>query len=520
MEGSEKKKKVRYMCVNLTKWEESCIWLRPGKTHKHKVYYCSLCKREFSIAHGGSKDCKQHASTAGHKNNERDLNQSLKINSFFSNATMSASKILAGDLSLYHMVKHSCGRTKAEAIVKNVLAPKSVKDFVDILSNEDNTRKFFSLATEASTYKNCKMFPVVVRYFDPCGGIQNKLLDFIEQSHIEAVSSINGSDLRNVSFYCADNAFVNYGKHHSVMTLLKRGNENMLKANCSNHVLHNSCKRVCESFRIDIKVFVLKLYGHFACSEKRREVLKYLFELVDLKWCEILRHVPTRWLSLTPAVNHFVNNWEAIKSYIKSTDDCPKAVQCFSDDPEKELIIEAYLGLFSHIGNILLQTSKYVETADLSIMETFNVIRTVLDKVPERNNDRFFGSITQRILNLTCQIILFFPCALAEINFNEINNSVTLFKIKVDVDTLYDEFCNAKEILKSKINAQATSTYGISVPNLEKLLCFVMSIPDSNTHTERVFSLMNCKLNKTSVELMKAELQVVVNLKYSYKKIL
>ncbi|KAJ8867038.1 hypothetical protein PR048_032900 [Dryococelus australis] len=236
MEGSEKKKKVRYMCVYITKWEESCIWLRPVKTNKHKAY-CSLCKRVFH-SHGGTDDCTQHTSTAGNESylfngsfvtpgfinllstsatKEAKL-QLSKINSFFNNATMSYSKTLAEELSLvYHTVKHSvnketanrllCGCTKADAIDKNVLAPKSVKDLVDILSNEDDARKFFSLATDASYYKNHS-------YFDPCEGIQNKILDLIEQSDETQSVEQNGLDLRNVSYYYADNAFVNYGKHH------------------------------------------------------------------------------------------------------------------------------------------------------------------------------------------------------------------------------------------------------------------------------------------------------------------
>ncbi|KAJ8868324.1 hypothetical protein PR048_029840 [Dryococelus australis] len=136
----------------------------------------------------------------------------------------------------------------------------------------------------------------------------------------------------------------------------------------------------------------------------------------------------------------------------------------------------------------------------------------------EGNNDRFFGSVTQRILNLwdvnikkqtenyfvefytelhtylhshftvsqNMSINSILPlCLNREINFNEINNITTLLKIKVDADILYDEFCNAKE----KINAQDTSSQkwvtvfqeckacGIS-------LCFVMNIPGSNAHTE------------------------------------
>ena len=58
------KKKARYMCVYLPQWEKTYFWLGPAKSNKHKAY-CSLCRKEFSIAHGGNNDCLQHASTAG-----------------------------------------------------------------------------------------------------------------------------------------------------------------------------------------------------------------------------------------------------------------------------------------------------------------------------------------------------------------------------------------------------------------------------------------------------------------------
>lgn len=58
------KKKPRYMCVYLSNWEKNYFWIGPVKTNKHKAY-CSLCRKEFSIAHGGNNDCLQHESTAG-----------------------------------------------------------------------------------------------------------------------------------------------------------------------------------------------------------------------------------------------------------------------------------------------------------------------------------------------------------------------------------------------------------------------------------------------------------------------
>ena len=476
--------------------------------------------------------------------------------------------------------KIACGRTKAEMIVKKVLAPKSVTDFVNNLNDPSKSGVFFSIATDASNHKNRKMFPVVVRYFDPLVGIQNKILDFIEQADESATGIYNllkcsiqnnGLSLENVSSFCADNANVNYGKHHSVMKLLNNDNGNILSANCSNHILHNGCKHASDILDIDIELIVLKLYGHFASSAKRREKLQSFFTFVDLEWSEILRHVPTRWLSLTPAVDRVLSNWEAIRSYLKSVEDCPKALQKYfsDDDSGKDLILQAYFCFFSHIGNILVNTSKYIENADLTIMETFTAVRGLLDKICQRKSDKFFGSGTHKILamlgtnnrNLAEVIFIEFYshlhayltkrfiivqnipindllplCLNKEIQFNELQDICKYFQFELNEDDLYDEFCSVREILKCKIdltgNANACQKWvavfcecrskGINIPNLEKVLSFVMSIPGSNAHTERVFSIMNNKWtdvrNRSATELIKAEMQIVTNFSMTCKE--
>ena len=62
----------------------------------------------------------------------------------------------------------------------------------------------------------------------------------------------------------------------------------------------------------------------------------------------------------------------------------------------------------------------------------------------------------------------------------------------------------------------------IDVPNLIKILGFVLSIPGSNAHTERIFSLMSNKWtdqrNQSSLELIKSELMVAINYDYSCKE--
>jgi hypothetical protein len=57
--------------------------------------------------------------------------------------------------------KTSCGRTKAEAIVTDVLGPKSVQQIVnDLTSDNCMMPTEFAVGTDASNVKHRKMFPV------------------------------------------------------------------------------------------------------------------------------------------------------------------------------------------------------------------------------------------------------------------------------------------------------------------------------------------------------------------------
>ena len=57
--------------------------------------------------------------------------------------------------------KMSCGRTKAEAVVTDVLAPKAVEDVLTKLKGDGKPLQF-SLQTDASNKGNRKMFPLAV----------------------------------------------------------------------------------------------------------------------------------------------------------------------------------------------------------------------------------------------------------------------------------------------------------------------------------------------------------------------
>ncbi|PNF19354.1 hypothetical protein B7P43_G06712 [Cryptotermes secundus] len=181
------------------------------------------------------------------------------------------------------------------------------------------------------------MFPVWIRYFDPLKGVQNKLLDFVESAE-ETSMAITGfvlqsfekhnMDVNYVPSYCADNANVNYGETHSV----------------------------------------------------------YQFEFLNLEWTEILRHVPTRWLSLTPAISRLLLNWEAMKSYFSSIPNCPKLLSniFMKDDPVETVLPEIYINFLSNIGSQLEMVVKTLERSDLSILETYKQMKPLSSKIQQR----------------------------------------------------------------------------------------------------------------------------------------
>ncbi|KAM4722874.1 uncharacterized protein WCC33_009052 [Rhinophrynus dorsalis] len=232
----------------------------------------------------------------------------------------------------------------------------------------------YAIATDASNKGNRKFFPLAVRFFSATSGIKDRLLDFYEEpdessesmsTHLMNILSSLNLDIKNMIAYTSDNASVNYGKNCSVYKKLKDAQPHLIKANCNCHVLHNTAKYALKPLSFDVENLVLKVFNEFSCSAKNVSELKTCFEFVHQEYHKVLRHVPTRWLSLFAAIDRLLLDWEAIKVYFLQCgeEECHPVIWSFIKDQQDALsttltLPECYLFFVHSFMSFFTKTIK------------------------------------------------------------------------------------------------------------------------------------------------------------------
>lgn len=475
----------------------------------------------------------------------------------------------------------SPGRTKAEAMVKDILAPKAVADVVDILASGKPLP--FSIQTDAQNKGNRKVFPLAVQYFRPETGICNKMLDFGENADESAAGIMDyieqsldkfGLSLDQVTAYSADSTNVNYGIHNSVFTNLKKKQKGLLEGNCHGHIVHNTVKHALDQLTVDVENVVLKVYGHFSASAKRRESLKEFCQFCDVEFREILRHVTTRWLSLNPAISRLMRFWTALRSYFISLgEECPRQIRALlnlseASTEEDADNVEVYLLFSNNILSLFEDVVKKLENDSTTCVELYSIMSTFKLKLAQRRDDQFYGYLTkvklQHLLphdadRARADFTAFLNTAISYIekwfDFTEDNwlfslqplslnhgmlffsdteriiNKLNLIQ-KVSMGELYDECTTANSILKGlrdsaedewkskDVAARWVSLFQVAnLPNMLSIISHILSIPASTGYVERIFSRMTNKWrdsrNRCSVELIRSELLITLNFEQS-----
>lgn len=602
MEDTPPKKPKRATNFNKN-WLDTNKWLKRISDGKA---FCVLCKIEFSVANKGFRAVVDHESSAQHRKNETAASVSKAITTYFTKPnTQDADLVIASEIThIYHCIKHnqsynsmdcilkltkqthsdsaigkkiSCGRTKAEAIVRGLLAPKIIDDVLQRVKRND---VYFSVQIDASNHKNRKFIPLVVQYFSLEKGIQNKLVDFYEVTEETADSlflylkkSLQslGLSFENVTSLSADNTNYNFGCKNSIYTRMNSENPRIIKANCYAHIMHNCLKHCIEQLSVDIENILNKFFHYFAKSAKRRECLKNVHDFFNMEFKELLKYCPTRWLSLLPAVERTLLSWPALKEYFEelSRNNELSAVYTralYISDHKIDDSIEIYFLFIHHFSSLFQNTVKIIEASNTTIVDLFNILTQFLNELESRKTHGFYGNeVRIKLSNIQSEVVKgrmlkefdsFIKTGISYLKTNIEKNTGLEFlkqvnsfslktsfpsfeqfvavtdslKLKVNLNNLFNEFIAAETIFNNikdfpKFQLAHCSEKWRNIlnsgdfPNLFNFVSFFLSVPSSSAYVERIFSVMNNKWrderNKCLPELIKAELIIYFNYEFS-----
>lgn len=113
----------------------------------------------------------------------------------------------------------------------------------------------------------------------------------------------------------SDNAPVMIGSKTGVLTQLQKENANIIGAPCCCHLLNLMTKKACKGLPINIDEILVDIYYYFYHSSKRTQDFITFQLLYDPVFKNILKHCPTRWLSMTICLQRLLDLWKPLKEY-------------------------------------------------------------------------------------------------------------------------------------------------------------------------------------------------------------
>lgn len=170
-------------------WSVEFPWVKKSSKSIHHAF-CSSCNVDFSIAHSGKYDVKQHALGVNHKKSLGSTQFNKKVTSFFSQSNGSIDEVTKAEVIFANFLtehnipflvadhftlvvkemfpdssiarQFSCRRMKSSYIVKKALAPSFDKTVTDLCQ----TQKFSLMIDESNDQGDNKTMTVLIRIFD------------------------------------------------------------------------------------------------------------------------------------------------------------------------------------------------------------------------------------------------------------------------------------------------------------------------------------------------------------------
>lgn len=363
MDGSLRKK-PSYAQHYRREWEQDPSykkWLKPVAGNDTKAM-CIYCKTEFRAK---LYEVKRHSESKKHLDMLKPFSKGQTTISIDKVETIDSVQNAEALLSLFiaehtavsqidHLSeicakafpdsKAACSlqlhRTKCGEIIRNVLGPH----FKSVL-REDIGDTCYSLEIDESTDISVqKYLGVVVRYFSrSMKKIMTTFLAITELETADARGIVNavvktiqdiGLNVQNMVGLGTDNASVMVGINKGVHQILKEeyGLQHLILVRCVCHSLQLAVSHASEeTLPRNIEFMLRETYNWFSLSPERRRQYSKVYATINCgkQPLKILKSCGTRWLSIEPAVQRILDQWEELKMFFE---EAKSKTNCYTAD--------------------------------------------------------------------------------------------------------------------------------------------------------------------------------------------
>jgi len=310
--------------------------------------YCTVCRCDFGVGHGGMGDVEKHIRTTKHVVKAGSgASCARPIQNFFTNSkdlSVIRAETLFAEFLVEHNLPLACSdhagklfrkmfpdsavaakygsaRTKTACIVES-LADFDAKRIVCAMKNGP-----FAMATDGSNDIGAvKLYPICVRYFNAQLGkvmcVMQSLQECTEASTGENIFRIldNFMSSHNIPWqncicFAADNASVMSGKNKGVASFLRQKVPSIYIVGCACHLMHLAAGKAASSLSVKVDELLIDVYYYLDKSSSRKQHLEQFQKLHAIDVHKILKHVSVRWLSIGICLTRLLEQWPALKEF-------------------------------------------------------------------------------------------------------------------------------------------------------------------------------------------------------------
>ena len=136
----------------------------------------------------------------------------------------------------------------------------------------------------------------------------------------------NGLSFDNVVSFVSDTTNVMKGARSGVQKLIKNAIPTLYDVGCICHLADLTVKAGLKALPVNIDQLFIDIFYYFHHSSKRKQQFVDLWRsLFSTEPEVILKHCPTRWLSLLKCVDHYLRQYDGLKSFFLSCEEAETA---------------------------------------------------------------------------------------------------------------------------------------------------------------------------------------------------